>query len=620
MIRIILLISVFLFSFNSFSAAKRFVAKVSKVRGKVTVLSPGQHKARILRVGMKLKEDTSIVTSKRSFAQVVFFDKTKLNIGPESKALIVKGNTKSEPGVVGLLKGKLRTSVKKAPSKRLSEKFIIQTRNAAMGVRGTEFQTIYNPDGNLTSLLTYKGEVAMVKLDDTDEDALDVERDSRTKKVKLKKASPKKDIRPDVKKVFKKKKAVVVKQGQFSGTVNKLETVSLPVKINPVQLNILYKNEDFKEVKTQKKAKVDPVKEKLAIKPVEQEAPLEGVIDKDKKVFAPKAGGFLDLKTGLYIPPSNESKLNKKLGVYVDNKTGGVNAASGEYIPPKGLKLDTEKGFVPDLKSAPKVDKKVLIAQARSLNENTATDVVVGDGNKKRKIVKSFFPRDLYTRESIVFSIAHLDEELKVGEISRDVSRTYRTDEGKSISIRWNQKSFSEFKNLRPYFGLTISKVDYSSVTRENRSQPEDTLHNFEFGFDYSFSKRLSFLFRTQLEQTLILNHSLTNNVQTSSFDVVTIPRFNIGVNSDLVKSEKAYLNGEALFGINFTKTKNDFTVDRALNLELSLGVGYWWSKSFRTELRAYTKHEKYNVNSQYFENDQSRDRSGVKANFLFAL
>lgn len=620
MFRVILIISALFISSNTLGAAKRYIAKVAKVRGKVTVLSPGQHKARVLRVGMRLKEDTSIVTAKRSFAQILFFDKTKLNIGPDSKALIVKGNTRTEPGVVGLLKGKLRTSVKKEPRKKLTEKFIIQTRNAAMGVRGTEFQTIYNPDGNLTSLLTYKGEVAMVKLDDSESENLDIERDSRTKKVKLKKAKKRKFTKNNIKKVFKKKKAVVVKQGQFSGTVNKLETVSLPVKINPVQLNILYKNKDFKESKAKKKAKIDPAKEKLAIKPVEQDAPLEGVIDKDKKVFAPKAGGFLDLKTGLYIPPSNESKLNKKLGVYVDKKTGGVNAASGEYIPPKGLKLDTEKGFVPDLKSAPKVDKKVLLAKAKSLNETTATDVVVGDGNKKRVAVKSFSPRDLYTRESIQFSLASIDEELKVKKDTRDISQTYRTNEGKRLSIVWNQKSFDEFKNIQPFVGIAFSSVDYTAETRGSRAQAEDSLHNFEFGLNYSYSRRLSFVLKTQLEQSLILAHSSANNVQTSAFESVMIPKFSLGLNSDLIKSRKAYLNGEALLGFNLTKTENEFTVDKGLHLDLSIGAGYWWSKSFRTELRVYSKNESYDVNSLYFENEQSRNRSGLMANFLLAL
>ncbi|MDC1175253.1 FecR domain-containing protein [Bacteriovoracaceae bacterium] len=100
-------------SLNLFAKAKPYVARVSRVRGEVTVLNSSKLYATVLKRGMRLKEDTSIVTGQKSFAQIIFNDQTKLNIGPNSKALIVKGNTRKDAGVVGLLKGQLRTSVKK---------------------------------------------------------------------------------------------------------------------------------------------------------------------------------------------------------------------------------------------------------------------------------------------------------------------------------------------------------------------------------------------------------------------------------------------------------------------------------------------------------------------------
>jgi hypothetical protein len=144
---------------SSLAAPKRLVGSVIKLRGKVTQLAPGQHIARALKVGQKVKEDTSIVTAERSFAKIQFDDGSMIFIGPKSKVVVVKMDP-SGNGVVGLLKGKMRSKVES----REKKKFYIRTRNAALGVRGTEFETVYNPDNKITSLVTYKGEVAMAKV------------------------------------------------------------------------------------------------------------------------------------------------------------------------------------------------------------------------------------------------------------------------------------------------------------------------------------------------------------------------------------------------------------------------------------------------------------------------
>ncbi|MCR9204447.1 MAG: FecR domain-containing protein, partial [Halobacteriovoraceae bacterium] len=158
-----LIVILLAFSLPTLSKTRRLVAEVSLLRGKVSQLAPGERLARTLKVGDKVREDTSILTGDKSFVQIKYDDGSRTSLGPNSKIVVVKMDKKGN-GVLNLLKGRVRNNVKQDYEGK--KKFYVRTRNAALGVRGTEFETIYNSDSNLTSLLTYKGEVAMVKTKD----------------------------------------------------------------------------------------------------------------------------------------------------------------------------------------------------------------------------------------------------------------------------------------------------------------------------------------------------------------------------------------------------------------------------------------------------------------------
>lgn len=70
------------------ASAKTFVAKVIKLRGKVSLLEPGSKVPRVLKVGDKLRADTSVLTGSKSFVRVLFDDNTTMNLGPRSKVAI----------------------------------------------------------------------------------------------------------------------------------------------------------------------------------------------------------------------------------------------------------------------------------------------------------------------------------------------------------------------------------------------------------------------------------------------------------------------------------------------------------------------------------------------------
>ena len=105
------------------------------------------------------------------------------------------------------------------------------------------------------------------------------------------------------------------------------------------------------------------------ISQADQKAPLEGITKAKTGDFAPRSGGFLDLETGLYVAPGKKSQLNKKLGVYEDKSIGSLSSKTGKYIPPKGLKLDAEKGFVPAEKLIDEKEIKKLEEKIKDLNQ-----------------------------------------------------------------------------------------------------------------------------------------------------------------------------------------------------------------------------------------------------------
>ena len=171
----------------------------------------------------------------------------------------------------------------------------------------------------------------------------------------------------------------------FSGVTPKLKKTSLPVKISPKQLTVLYKNDELKEAFELKETKTDEL-----LAQADQNAPLEGVNNLKTGDYAPRSGGFLDLETGLYVAPGKKSQFNKNLGVYEDKNIGNLSPKTGEYIPPKGLKLDAQKGFVPDDTVTDPNEIKEREEAIRNLNEElkTQNDIEINKEELKVEIKK----------------------------------------------------------------------------------------------------------------------------------------------------------------------------------------------------------------------------------------
>lgn len=318
----------------------------------------------LLREGDRVDAGSWIVTAQNGFLKVLLPDHSILSLGPNSEVQMgtgakpetMSGIVNDEPPSVTLAQGRLRASV--PPSKPVAGatggspagtavnkiKFVVRTRSAVMGVRGTEFQAIYHPANEITSVLTFEGSVAM--------------------------AQSGRDLGGDG--------VVLITEGRFSSVTPELSVPSLPQKISPVQFDALRKEGGAPPrgesrvsgggIASSAPALPPGLDPKLAAnenasidrrfaEAAEREMPRaiaagmpppEGISDEKTGAFAPAAGGFLDLKTGIYVAPPPGSRFDPNAGVFIPPQSyGTIDSRSGEYVPPTGFKLDPRRGFVP---------------------------------------------------------------------------------------------------------------------------------------------------------------------------------------------------------------------------------------------------------------------------------
>ncbi len=310
--------------------------------------------------GAWLKQGTVIVTGPRSFAKLLFVDKSSVNIGPKSSMEITNFPKKSsgQAGIITLIKGQVRSKVTKdyVDDKNTSgqkSKLFVKTETAALGVRGTDFQVNFNSDNQITSLITFTGEVAMVKIDENIEvGGLDSNQ---------------------METMVSGNEAVVVRRGEYSGVSPRVEEASPPVRISPQQFEALEQNETLQSspasnagsAGNQKKfnsvippgvdavafssdgqgaetavsqavgsEKVEDVKREI----VQEKAVAQGQSGAsgggqgNQDIKAPRAGGFVDIETAQYIPPPQGSVFDANTGVYIPpSNLGQIDPQTGRY-------------------------------------------------------------------------------------------------------------------------------------------------------------------------------------------------------------------------------------------------------------------------------------------------
>lgn len=593
-----------------------YIAEVILLRGEATQLSPGAHLARTVAKGDKFIEDTSIVTGPKSFLKIKFIDNSEMNVGPESKIVIAEMK-KDSPGVISLLKGRIRTEVKKEEQSN-GNKFFIKTRTAAMGVRGTDFQTIYNPDNKMTSLLTYRGEVAMAHVDEKTYEALEEEgttkeivRNEVTKNPEIKEIPGKKlDEVSELHKILKSNQTVLVPPGQNSFASDSLKKASLPVKISPVQLEVLYKNKDFQEKAA---ANVNTVAEsektiKTTLKVAEQKAPVEGLYNEKTGDFAPKAGGFIDLNTGLYVAPEADAKLDKEKGIYVSKKVGDIDADTGQYVAPKGLVLDAKKGFV----LASEAEKKPeLLALREDLNKTIAKDIVVG--TPENEVEAPFNIQEKFIRDRVALSVWGLDQNLRLDPYSNGRSLDFDSKRSVRFGLEWTMSTNNRFA---PIVGIDYGVVNFAEGPTSQGSRKTIGL---SFGLQYAFSKNVNFFGKVGLHQEHFIDQTSTSYPQNYDLKKVTLTRLTAGANAEFWRGRKWSVDGTLAAMFTFRKKINNLIIHRGTGAHLEILPKYALAdhKWIGLGINYEGQRQKIAGSASGVENLQKRSSNGFELKYL---
>lgn len=416
------LITLVLFTINllnyAYAANRKIVGEVVATRGSVTVLFPGEYKARQAKIKLKLYKDSSVLTGDRSFVRIKFIDGSFLNLGASSK-VVLTDYKKKEPGMISLLKGKIRAQIpKKAKDQKTKDdyKFYIKTRNAAIGVRGTDFLTLHNNEAGITSVLTFDGRVAVSSVEDS-----------------LLLPSVQKRVlgvldKRDLNSILNTGNTKIVTRGRFSGVVPAFKNSIIPVKISPKQFELLEKNGNlnFSGVgKIEKYEYEEDPKERKRLRELAKKvkgAKATGYYDEINQEFAPKAGGYLDLNSGIYVQPEPGSEYDKKNNVFIVGKEFGTpDSQHGDYVPPKGLKIDNSKGFI--LENLTHEKKIELAKEVFGISEEELS------GNLKTKI-RSSLDQVLSTKKAILNQEVKtdilktpLDDDEYIYEIAKEFNR-----------------------------------------------------------------------------------------------------------------------------------------------------------------------------------------------------
>lgn len=324
------------------------VAKVTLVKGKVYAIK-GDKKV-LLKKGAVVTENTTIESSLKSIARIKLPDNSQVTIAPKSTLAIEKFKQAKKPSLVSLASGAVRALV--PPEKNKNTKMVIKTKSAVMGIRGTDMEVIYNPENNISSTITFHGDVAMAPVPEI----------------------------PNLKSIMANidENSQSVKKGEISTThLGKSITIKPATKLSPIQFEGLRKNETFEDAKektaTNSKKIIPPglsvkkvipavegIESKLGLSEEEvsitEEEESNPEIDSDStsKKGKPVAGGFIDIKTALYIPPPPGSAFDPNAGVFIPSEEmGKVDPETGEFllvdgikISPEGEILDTQTGEV----------------------------------------------------------------------------------------------------------------------------------------------------------------------------------------------------------------------------------------------------------------------------------
>lgn len=337
---IILMFAMSIMAFSSQRGKNVAIVKLAKGTASVTNLA-GETTA--IQKGMWIEEGAIIKTAPKSFVRLSFVDKSSMNVGPKSELKIEKFS-KKEAGVINVLTGKIRSQVTKdyLQMDKDKSKLFVKSKNAVMGVRGTDFMFSTNRKTGNTTTVLFEGAIVFNKLP--------------------------KGGAADLESVVNKGRKIL--PGQVSVALRNKPVPTVPAKLNSKQFaklqnNISMLDSDVKKAKRRKSpvppgltgdiVANDPVNLKEEIKKIVK---VEVAEIENKKIDMEVSKGFKDgldekpadgvmvhVETGAVIQPANDAVFDNNTGEWVSSTMGDINAA-GEYIPPEQINITSDGSFV----------------------------------------------------------------------------------------------------------------------------------------------------------------------------------------------------------------------------------------------------------------------------------
>lgn len=134
------------------SSLAEYVGMVSRVEGRVDILRPGAPGTEPLARGDAVAEGDIVRTKSDGRAEIVFRDKTVVDIAPETRIRIDRysftDGGEREDGVISLFRGKIRSIVSKVKSRIMpaaagTSSYKVKTPTTVMGVKGTDVFVFY---------------------------------------------------------------------------------------------------------------------------------------------------------------------------------------------------------------------------------------------------------------------------------------------------------------------------------------------------------------------------------------------------------------------------------------------------------------------------------------------